>query len=190
MSNPTSVPRRRWLSAGLLSAGLLSVTLLAGCFTGVPQGAVPVKPFDLQRYLGTWYEIARLDHSFERGLTDVNATYALKDDGSVSVLNRGFDPAKGAWKEAEGRALFIGDPQTASLKVSFFGPFFGGYHVIALDPDYRWAMVIGPDTGYLWILARDKTLDTAVREKLVAQAASLGVDTRGLIWVEHGRAPR
>ena len=83
MSNPTSVPRRRWLSAGLLSAGLLSVTLLAGCFTGVPQGAVPVKPFDLQRYLGTWYEIARLDHVFERGLTDVNATYALKDDGSA-----------------------------------------------------------------------------------------------------------
>ena len=90
----------------------------------------------------------------------------------------------------EGVARFTGDARTASLKVTFFGPFYGGYHVIALDPDYRWAMVIGPDTGYLWILARDKTLDTAVREKLVAQAASLGVDTQGLIWVEHGRAPR
>lgn len=190
MSNPTSLPRRRWLSAGLLGAALLSSTLLAGCFTGVPKGAVPVSPFDVQRYLGTWYEIARLDHAFERGLTDVNATYALKDDGSVSVLNRGFDPVKGAWKEAEGRALFIGDRQTGSLKVSFFGPFFGGYHVVALDPDYRWAMVIGPDTGYLWILARERTLDAAVRDKLVAQAASLGVDTKELIWVEHGRAPR
>ena len=114
MSNPTSVPRRRWLSAGLLSAGLLSVTLLAGCFTGVPQGAVPVKPFDLQRYLGTWYEVARLDHSFERGLVDVNATYRLEADGSVAVINRGFNAEKGEWKEAVGKALFTGDTNTGS----------------------------------------------------------------------------
>ncbi|MCU0942677.1 MAG: lipocalin family protein, partial [Hydrogenophaga sp.] len=73
---------------------------------------------------------------------------------------------------------------------SFFGPIWGGYHVMTLDPDYRWAMVIGPDTGYLWILAREPRLDPAVRERLLAQARQVGVDTGGLIWVEHGRAPR
>jgi apolipoprotein D and lipocalin family protein len=147
-----------------------------------------VSPFDVQRYAGKWYEIARLDHGFERGLSDVNATYKLNADGSVAVMNRGYDTSKGEWKEALGVARFTGDASTASLKVSFFGPFYGGYHVIALDPGYRWAMVIGPTTGYLWILSRDKQLPEGVRERLVAQAAALGVDTRELIWVEHRRS--
>lgn len=179
----------RVLSSWRRLAALCTLALLAGC-TGVPDGAQPVRGFELQRYLGTWVEVARLDHRFERGLVDVSATYRLNDDGSVAVLNRGWDPSQGAWKQAEGVARFIGDPQTASLKVSFFGPFYGGYHVIALDPGYRWAMVIGPTTDYLWILAREPTLDAGVRERLLAQARALGVDTGGLIWVEHGRAPR
>ena len=169
---------------------LLAFGLLSGCFTSPPEGVRVVSPFDLQRYLGTWFEVARLDHSFERGLVDVNATYKTNADGTVAVINRGFDPQKGEWKEAVGVARFTGDPQTASLKVSFFGPFYGGYHVIALDPDYRWAMVIGPTTGYLWILAREPRLEPAVRERLVAQARAAGVATDELIWVEHGRAPR
>lgn len=155
--------------------------------TSPPDGVTVVSPFDVKRYAGQWFEIARLDHSFERGLTDVNATYRLQTDGSVAVINRGFNPDKGGWKEVVGHALFTGDSNTASLKVSFFGPFFGGYHVIALDPYYRWAMVIGPSTGYLWILARDKQLPPGVREQLVAQAARLGVNTRELIWVEQRR---
>ena len=169
---------------------LLSLALLAGCFTSPPDGVRVVSPFDLQRYLGTWYEVARLDHRFERGLVDVSATYRLDADGTVAVINKGFDAEKGEWKQAEGVARFTGDPQTASLKVSFFGPFYGGYHVIALDSDYRWAMVIGPTTGYLWILAREPVLAPAVRDRLVAQARAAGVATDELIWVEHGRAPR
>jgi apolipoprotein D and lipocalin family protein len=176
-------PVRVWLAA-------LTLALLAGCFTNPPDGVRVVSPFDLQRYLGTWVEVARLDHRFERGLVDVSATYRLNADGTVAVINRGYDPEQGEWKQAEGVARFTGDPQTASLKVSFFGPFYGGYHVIALDPDYRWAMVIGPTTGYLWILARETALDPAVRERLVAQARAVGVATDELIWVEHGRAPR
>jgi apolipoprotein D and lipocalin family protein len=85
----------------------------------------------------------------------VTATYAERDDGGVSVLNRGFDPVAGTWKEAQGRAYFLEGPDIASLKVSFFGPFYGGYHVFALEPDYRWAMVAGPTRDYLWILARE-----------------------------------
>jgi len=176
--------RHRWL----LVFWLALLPFLGGCFTTPPDGAKVVSPFDVQRYAGKWYEIARLDHRFERGLSDVNATYSLNADGSVAVINRGYDTAKGEWNEAVGRALFTGDANTASLKVSFFGPFYGGYHVIALDPGYRWAMVIGPNTGYLWILSRDRQLPEGVRERLVAQAAAIGVDTSELIWVEHRRS--
>ena len=112
---------------------LLFALTLAACATAPPDGVRPVTSFDINRYLGQWYEIARLDHSFERGMSDVNATYQLQDDGSVKVINRGYDTQRQAWKEAIGRALFIGDSSTGSLKVSFFGPFYGGYHVIALD---------------------------------------------------------
>lgn len=162
---------------------------LAACSTAPPEGVRPVNAFDLNRYLGKWYEIARLDHAFERGMSDVNATYALQDDGSVKVINRGYDMQRQAWKEAIGRALFIGDSNIASLKVSFFGPFYGGYHVIALDHQhYRWSLVAGPDRDYLWILARDKTLPADVVEQLLAQARALGFATDKLIWVEQKRA--
>jgi apolipoprotein D and lipocalin family protein len=168
---------------------LLFALTLAACATAPPDGVRPVTSFDINRYLGQWYEIARLDHSFERGMSDVNATYQLQDDGSVKVINRGYDTQKQAWKEAIGRAMFIGDNQTASLKVSFFGPFYGGYHVIALDKqNYRWSLVAGPDRDYLWILARDKTLPAEVTEQLVSQAKSLGFATDKLIWVEQKRA--
>ncbi|MBP6655787.1 MAG: lipocalin family protein [Propionivibrio sp.] len=171
----------------VILALILALTL-AACATAPPEGVRPVTSFDINRYLGQWYEIARLDHSFERGMSDVSATYQLQDDGSVKVINRGYDAQRQAWKEAIGRALFIGDSTTASLKVSFFGPFYGGYHVIALDQqDYRWALVSGPDRGYLWILARDKTLPAEVREQLVSQARTLGFATDKLIWVEQQR---
>ncbi len=171
----------------VILALILALTL-AACATAPPEGVRPVTSFDINRYLGQWYEIARLDHSFERGMSDVSATYQLQDDGSVKVINRGYDTQRQAWKEAIGRALFIGDSGTASLKVSFFGPFYGGYHVIALDQqDYRWALVSGPDRGYLWILARDKTLPADIREQLVSQARALGFATDPLIWVEQQR---
>lgn len=167
---------------------LILAATLAACSTTPPDGLRPVTSFDISRYLGRWYEIARLDHSFERGMSDVNATYELQDDGSVKVINRGYDTRRQAWKEAIGRAQFIGDSQTASLKVSFFGPFYGGYHVIALDQQgYRWALVAGPDRDYLWILAREKTLQPDVREQLVNQAQALGFATEKLIWVDHQR---
>lgn len=171
---------------GLLAVAVLAALLLAGC-TGVPDGVTPVRGFQADRYLGTWYEIARLDHGFERGLTDVSATYARRDDGGIDVLNRGFDVAKGAWREARGRAYFIDRADVGSLKVSFFGPFYGGYHVMALDPDYNWSMVAGPDHGYFWILARTPSLPEATLRDLLARAGQAGFDLSGLIRVEHGR---
>jgi apolipoprotein D and lipocalin family protein len=181
-SNPT--PNRRRLLAALCLGAALS---LSGCATAPPAGVSAVTPFDLQRYLGTWYEVARLDHRFERGLSRVTARYSLNPDGSVKVINRGYNAEKGAWSEVDGRALFTGDTNTGSLKVSFFGPFYGGYHVIALDPAYRWAMVIGPDPSYLWILAREPRIANDVRARLLAQASVAGVNTTGLIWVDHSQ---
>ncbi len=183
----------RFPSAGcgrpmLLALAIATAALLGACTsTRPPAGIEPVTAFDLQRYQGRWYEIARLDHRFERGLTDVSATYTPQADGSVQVVNRGFAPASGAWREAVGKALFTGAPTTGSLKVSFFGPFYGGYHVVSLDAGYRWALVVGPDLDYCWILARDKTLDAATRSAIVARAKALGVDTDALIWVDHTR---
>ena len=174
--------------AGLWALWMAGVAVMAGCAnTSPPPGVEAVSPFDLQRYQGRWHELARLDHSFERGMTDVSATYTPQADGSVRVVNRGFAAASGQWREAVGKALFTGAPTAGSLKVSFFGPFYGGYHVAALDPDYRWALVLGPDTSYCWILARDKQLDAAQRDAIVARAQALGVDTHALIWVTHKR---
>jgi apolipoprotein D and lipocalin family protein len=152
----------------------------------MPQNVTPVSDFDVDRYLGEWYEIARLDHSFERGLEKITAQYSLKPDGGLRVVNRGFDTASGQWREAEGKAWFIDDPQTGRLKVSFFGPFYGAYNIIQLDhKDYQYALVCGPDTSYLWILARAPDLDRAIVEQLVSYAADLGFDTSQLIYVRH-----
>ncbi|OIO58103.1 MAG: lipocalin [Alphaproteobacteria bacterium CG_4_10_14_0_2_um_filter_63_37] len=164
------------------------LTLLLTSCASIPSGVTPVSDFNLERYLGTWHEIARLDHSFERGLTGVTATYSLRDDGGVRVLNRGFDPEKGQWRQAEGKAYFLGDPATASLKVSFFGPFYGGYHILDLDPDYQVALVAGNDRDYLWILARQPEIDAATRDALLKKAKDLGFATEALIWVEPGPA--
>jgi apolipoprotein D and lipocalin family protein len=167
---------------------LASLIGLGACSTTPPEGMTAVTPFDIKRYAGKWYEVARLDHSFERGLSDVSATYSQKADGSLEVINRGYDSKQGDWRQATGLALFTGDPNRASLKVSFFGPFYGGYHVIALDKqNYRWAMVVGPDRDYLWILSRDRQLPADVREQLLRQARELGIDVEQLIWVKQTR---
>ncbi len=173
--------------------GWLALCLaLVGCSgTGVPEGVTVVGDFEVSRYLGRWYEIDRLDHRFERGLTHVTADYSLRDDGTLRVINRGYDPAKGEWQQAEGRARFVEDAEVGRLKVSFFGPFYGGYNIIALDhEDYRWSLVSGPTRDYLWILSRDPELDPAVRRQLLDKARSLGFATDELIAVEQRDRPQ
>lgn len=168
----------------MLAAG---ATLLTGC-TGIPDGLEPVDEFELDRYLGTWYEIARLDHRFERGLSNVTADYSRREDGGVKVVNRGFNEAEGEWQEALGKAYFVGSPDVGRLKVSFFGPFYGGYNVIALDKQgYRYSVVAGPDRSYFWILARTPTLETVVLERLIEGARSDGFPTDELILVSQDR---
>jgi len=167
---------------------LVAVFVLSGC-TGIPEGIEPVDNFELEPYLGTWYEIARLDHSFERGLSNVTANYSLREDGGVDVLNRGYSTRKNRWEEAEGKAYFIGDPSVGRLKVSFFGPFYGAYNVFELGENYEYSMVAGPDRSYLWILAREARLPPAMLDELLSKAEAAGYDTSELILVEHELAP-
>jgi apolipoprotein D and lipocalin family protein len=165
---------------------MLTAVLLAGC-ARIPDGIEAVGGFDAERYLGTWYEVARLDHRFERGLDNITANYTARDVGGIDVLNRGFDRARGEWREARGRARFVGPRDTAMLEVSFFGPFYGGYNVVDLDPGYQLALVAGPTRKYLWILARRPDPPREAVERLVARAAELGFDTSELIYVEHDK---
>ncbi len=164
---------------------ILCAALLAGC-VAVPDGIQPVSGFQAERYLGTWYEIARLDHGFERGMSRVTAEYRKRDDGGIDVVNRGYLADSKTWKQAEGKAYFVQTPDIGYLKVSFFGPVDGSYVVFELDKqDYRYALVAGPDRSYLWLLARSPTLDAATRDRLVARAAAAGFDTSKLIFVDQ-----
>lgn len=167
-----------------LFAGILSF-LLGGCM-GMPASVAPVQDFELDTYLGLWYEIARLDHSFERGLEQVTAEYSLLEGGGVRVKNRGFSTTKKAWKEAEGKAFFVGKSSEGYLKVSFFGPFYGSYVVFELDKDnYQYAFVCGPNTSYLWLLSRTPTVDKDVLTRFVTKAKQLGFATEKLVYVHQ-----
>jgi apolipoprotein D and lipocalin family protein len=177
--------RRATASPFVVAASLL---VLAGC-TGTPNGVQAVNDFELERYLGTWYEIARLDHPFERGLTDVTAEYRPREGGGIEVVNAGFDPEAGERRSAVGKAFFVGDPSVGTLKVSFFGPFYGGYNVIALDAEhYCWSMVAGPNRSYLWILGRTPELDPEVVRRLTDRAAALDFPVEELIWVDQAQS--
>jgi apolipoprotein D and lipocalin family protein len=159
--------------------------LLTGCL-GMPEGVRPVGNFELDRYLGKWFEIARLDHSFERGLTRVTAEYSMRDDGGVRVVNRGYSAEKGEWEEAEGKAYFVESPDRAYLKVSFFGPFYGSYVVFELDKrDYQYAFISGPDTSYLWLLSRTPYVSEEILQRFTERAAALGFDTEEIISVNQ-----
>jgi apolipoprotein D and lipocalin family protein len=159
--------------------------LLSGC-VNIPENVSPVTGFDIDRYLGTWYEIARLDHSFERGLERVTAEYSYRHDGGIKVVNRGFDPKKNKWKESIGKAYFVGDSNLGRLKVSFWGPFYGAYNIIDLDKkNYSYSLVCGPKKSYLWILARKPYMEESLKSELINKAKTLGFETDQMIYVSH-----
>lgn len=150
-----------------------------------PEGVTPVKPFDLNKYLGKWYEIARFDFRFEKNLEQTTAEYSMNDDGSVKVVNRGYNYKTKEWKQATGTAKFVDSNNEGKLKVSFFGPFYSGYNVMAIDPNYRYALVAGESLDYLWILSREKSIPDDVKQNYLNLAASVGYDTTRLIWVKQ-----
>ncbi|MGZ3872361.1 MAG: lipocalin family protein [Mucilaginibacter sp.] len=178
---------KNWQLVFVAGAGAAAVALsFAGC-VAIPKGAVAVKPFYKEKYLGKWYEIARFDFKFEKDLDNVTATYSLRDDGLIKVDNRGYNYVKKEWKQSTGKAKFAGDQNTGSLKVSFFGPFYAGYNVIAIDPDYRYALVAGNSLDYLWILSREITLPAAVKAAYLEKARSIGYNVDKLVWDRHNQ---
>ena len=165
---------------------LFTLLLFLSSCTSVPQGIEPVNNFELPRYLGKWYEIARYDHSFESGLEQVTAEYSMQQDGGVRVVNRGFNPQNQQWKEALGQAYFVQNSDIGHLKVSFFGPFYASYVIFELDKqDYQYALITGPNRDYLWILARSPQLDDKLKDRLLAVIKQAGFDLTPLIWVKQ-----
>lgn len=167
----------------LVVIGLLFLASCAG--TKKPDDISPVKSFDSQRYLGTWYEVARLENRFERGLSHVTAQYSLRDDGGIKVINKGYSKKDGEWNEVEGKAYFVEDEHTGFLKVSFWGPFYSAYVVFELDKDYQYSLVTGEDKSYLWILSRQRDIKPELLNELIAKAQALGFDTTKLIKTDH-----
>lgn len=171
---------------GAVVMATLSAILVSSCRSTIPKGASAVKPFDVKRYTGKWYEIARLDFKHEKGLNNVTAFYS-SNDGKIEVVNRGFDVKKEKWQEVTGKAKFVNEPDEAALKVSFFGPFYSGYNVIAIDPEYRYALVAGESLKYLWLLSRETTMPENIKQEYLDKAKGLGYNTGDLVWVEHDR---
>lgn len=164
---------------------VISLLFLSGCL-GIPKSVKPVKEFEIDKYLGKWYEIARLDHSFERGLEQVTAEYSSREDGGIRVKNRGFSKEKNEWRESEGKAYFVREPNEGCLKVSFFGPFYGSYIIFELDTEnYQYAFVCGSNTSYLWLLSRTPTVEDSLLTRFINEANNLGFETENLIYVEQ-----
>lgn len=160
--------------------------ILASC-ASIPKNAKPVQNFDANRYLGTWYEIARFDFRFERNMDNTTAQYSLNKKGDITVLNSGYNYVDNEWKKAEGVAKFRGSKNVGALKVSFFGPFYSGYNVIALDKNYQYALIAGANLDYLWILSRNKNIPEEVKTDYLQIAKTIGYDTSRLIWVKHDK---
>lgn len=169
----------------LVAAGITAGLLVSSCGASIPKKANAVKPFKENRYLGTWYEIARLPMRFEKNLNNVTATYTAYSDGTLKVENKGFNYKKNEWSEAIGKAKFIGPRDEARLKVSFFGPFYAGYNVIAISDDYQEALVAGDNLKYLWILSRSTSISQTTKDKFLVEATRIGYDIDNLVWVEH-----
>lgn len=166
--------------------GLAALALGTSC-SSIPKLAVPVNNFDAGRYLGTWYEIARFDYRFEKNLDNVTARYTQMENGEIGVMNMGYNYKTNEWKSARGIAKFRRNKQTAALKVSFFKPFYAGYNVIAIDEDYRYALVAGKNLKYLWLLSREKTMPDPVKDDYLKKAEAIGYDTTKLIWVKQDK---
>jgi apolipoprotein D and lipocalin family protein len=171
------------VTAGVSAAA--AIILYNRCKVSIPRGATAISPFDVRKYLGTWYEIARLDYKFEHNLTNVTATYSLTDDGDLLVDNKGFSPEKQLWKESTGNAKFVKSPEEARLKVSFFGPFYAGYNIIDIDKHYKHALVVGNNLKYMWILSRTTSIPPVIKKRFLERAEELGYDTDELIWTKH-----
>lgn len=177
--------KNRYIAPVLLGAGI--AVALYSCGTTIPKNAKAVTNFDQSKYLGKWYEIARLDFKYEKGLNNVTAEYSLNDNGTIKVDNKGYDVKKQKWEQSIGKAKFVKANTIGMLKVSFFGPFYAGYNVIAVDENYKYALVAGESLKYLWILSRETTIPEGIKADFLIKAREIGYDISDLVWVKHDK---
>ncbi|KUJ61986.1 lipocalin [Flavobacteriaceae bacterium CRH] len=178
--------KNRYVAPVLIGAGI--AIALYSCGSTIPKKATAVNDFDKARYLGKWYEIARLDFKYEKGLNNVTAEYSVNDDGTIKVDNKGYNVKKDKWEESIGKAKFVKKDNIGMLKVSFFGPFYSGYNVIAIDKDYKYALVAGESLKYMWILSREPKIPESVKADYLIKAQEIGYNISDLVWVEHNKA--
>ena len=177
--------KNRYITPVLVGAGI--AFLLYSCKSKIPDKAVAVTNFDKAKYLGKWYEIARLDYKWEKDLNNVTAEYSLNEDGTIKVDNKGYNVKKDKWEESIGKAKFVKKDNVGMLKVSFFGPFYSGYNVVAIDPDYKYALVAGESLKYMWILSRETSIPENIKLDHLRKAQEIGYDTSELVWVKQGQ---
>jgi apolipoprotein D and lipocalin family protein len=178
--------KNRYIAPVLIGAGI--ALALYSCGSTIPDNVKAVTNFDKSKYLGKWYEIARLDFKYEKGLNNVTAEYSLNDNGTIKVDNKGYNAKKDKWEQSIGKAKFVKSDNIGMLKVSFFGPFYAGYNVIAVDPDYKYALVAGESLKYLWILSRETSIPENIKLDYLRKAQEIGYDTSDLVWVKHDKA--
>ncbi|REC47230.1 lipocalin family protein [Chryseobacterium pennipullorum] len=172
-----------------VSLGAIGLLIFNSCSVGIPRGATAVKNFDIKKYLGRWYEVARFDYRFEKNMDNVTAEYSANPDGTIQVRNKGYNYVKKVWEESIGEAKSVKDPSEARLKVSFFKPIWAGYNVIDIDEEYQYALVVGSNLKYLWILSRTTTIPESIRQRFLEKAKKIGYNTDELIWVKHNQDP-
>ncbi|WP_407405060.1 lipocalin family protein [Chryseobacterium sp.] len=168
-----------------LALGAVGLLIFNSCAVSAPKNATPITNFNSEKYLGKWYEIARFDFKFEKDMDQTTANYSMNEDGSIKVVNKGYNYVKKEWKESVGQAKFVNEKTEARLKVSFFKPIWSGYNVVDIDDDYQYALVAGNSLKYLWILSRTPEIPTAIKERFIEKAKKIGYDTDQLIWVNH-----
>lgn len=175
-------------ATALTAITLFSLSYFTSCKSGtVPDQIKVITPFDVNKFDGTWYEIARFDFKHEKDLSNVTANYSLNDDGSLKVVNKGYNFVKNKWEEAKGKGKFTSSTDQGSLQVSFFGPFYSGYHVVMMEPDYETALVFGDTTDYIWILSRKKTISETVKQQFLSKAKEAGYDLNRMVWTKHDK---
>lgn len=174
--------KKTTLMAAVMVTGLI---LLLKSKKRLSWKARVVRGFDLSRFLGKWYEIARLDYRYEHHLDHCTARYMRNKDGSIQVINQGYNLHTGAFEEVKGRARLNGRPGEGRLRVSFWGPFYAAFNVIAIDPEYRYALIAGRNRDYLWLLSRRKTMPQKVKKEFLNLAEEAGFETDKLLWVNH-----
>lgn len=167
----------------IAALGITAITIACSTKKGkMSSKVVVVQNFDVNRYVGQWYEIARQDFKHEKDLKNVTANYSKRDDGKIAVVNKGYNYVKNEWEEAHGKAKFNGPENKGALKVSFFGPFYSEYNIVMMDPAYETALIFGESTDYIWILSRNKTIPEVTKQKFVAYAKEQGYDIKRLVW--------